>query len=413
MPDISQKVIAPFGTPLADGRAVGIDLNSFVMRLLLFEHYTIETVMLKDVAKLSRAFGVDGLIELLKSGIVSIHMDALTTGQMNREDPLRGNASFPTVGSFGGEFLPLMHYDPVILNMADRQHYIHQCLTNLTATKAPAKKFKQLKNATLDALTEVPSIDGPSNLWASNALMQNNAVITQITESKLREMYGKQLTPSAFDFNFRRSGEYGYAVESNFQQVFGLTEMEVHKLFEAVILATGGFYQRLAIMQAYESIAWFNETDAKVLDAELKVAAQLTKSNTAEASMVRVLELKELPVLEEGSHINITALMNLRNSKECKEFREWLKSSTDKSDEAIKHELTSFKAAFANFLNTGTTRVARFVLNTALSAKMPVAGIAIDVGQQFIIDKILPANGPIAFINNKLPPIWTDNPYKS
>jgi len=339
-------------------------------------------------------------------------MDALTMGQINREDPLRNNESFPTVGRFGGEFLPYMHFDPVVTNIADRDEYIRQCLPNLMSGNVPRRSLDRLKNAVIDNLSDIPNIEGEAYVWMREALSSQNGVATQVLANILKQKHGLNLIPSNFQYSITNSGQSGYAATSNFKEIFQLSESEEHKVFEATVLGVGGFYQRLGMMKGYEAIAWFSDADSQVLDAEMKIAADLVNSRNEEARMLRILELRELPALGPDSLVSADALMNLRNSTECRQFREWLKTSDNKSDDEIREELRSFRVAFSNFLNATSTRVARFVLNNAVSAHAPGGGIVLDGAQQFVLDKIFPANGPVSFINNKLPPLWKNDPWR-
>jgi hypothetical protein len=90
----------------------------------------------------------------------------------------------------------------------------------------------------------------------------------------------------------------------------------------------------------------------------------------------------------------------------------WLSTSDAKSDDDIKQELRSFRAAFSRVLHSNLTRAIRFILPNTISLN-PIAGMATQAADQFIFKKLLPANGPIAFINNKLPPVWRNNPYRN
>ena len=107
--DISKNILAPFATSLTnDGADLVIDVNAFVMRLLLFDKYNIETSMFRDMVMLINTFEVQGLIDLLDSGVVSLYADPLSYGQFNREDPLKRKYLVPNRGAWWRRFFAII-----------------------------------------------------------------------------------------------------------------------------------------------------------------------------------------------------------------------------------------------------------------------------------------------------------------
>lgn len=406
---ISQQVFAPLATTTNDGRDIVTDVNSFILRILLFDTYIIESSMLRDLAQLAAVFGADGLTDIINSGAVRIHIDALSIGQAEREFD---GQKFPieTLNSPG--LLPLLHYEPLVINMADRSSYVHRALENLRLPRVGKKTVSKLQNAVTDKLTVPPEHNPKSLLWSRESLLSNNELVALALEQALLEKHNANLVPTAFNFEFKKNGNNGYVVTTNMGRLFGLSAYDEHKLFEAVVLKVTGFYQRISLMNAYESIAWFSDVDARLLDAEIKLKLNEYDSSNQERRFTRILNIVGLPMILPSDQVSANSLLRLRVTKECKDFRAWLSTSDAKSDNDIKRELGSFKAAFSAILHSGTTRAIRFILPNALGLS-PVASIATQSVDHFIVEKLLPTNGPIAFINNKLPPVWLNDPYKN
>ena len=72
-----------------------VDLAAIVTRLLLFDHYVIDSSRLREFPALINAFGVNGVEALLDSGCVEILCDARTLDR-------RGNLQFSTTGNDAG-----------------------------------------------------------------------------------------------------------------------------------------------------------------------------------------------------------------------------------------------------------------------------------------------------------------------
>ena len=166
-------------------------------------------------------------------------------------------------------------------------------------------------------------------------------------------------------------------------------------------------------MKEYDSIAWFGDQDSKLMTLEVERIAININSKAQEDRLTRVIELAGLPKLIDIKTLNAHTLINLRNSRECIEFREWLKTSDAKTDQDIKDEIKSYTTAFKNMLGKFQIKLARFALTTSVGAATslnPLVGVAVGAADQFLVDRLIKRNSPIWFINNELPKLY--DPYK-
>jgi hypothetical protein len=79
--DIRQRLIAPFASVSHPGDIISVDLAEFVLRLILFEKYIVQSVRLREFPQLLQAFGLAAVHELLASGAINILCEALTLGK--------------------------------------------------------------------------------------------------------------------------------------------------------------------------------------------------------------------------------------------------------------------------------------------------------------------------------------------
>jgi hypothetical protein len=102
--------------------------------------------------------------------------------------------------------------------------------------------------------------------------------------------------------------------------------------------------------------------------------------------------------------VNVAKLLEVRDSAECQEFRTWLRTLDEKSDEEIKNRVDSFRAKVSEAMKSGPGRVVRFGV-VAGSSLIPGAGVVVSPGlgilDTFVIDKILGDPGPAAFLSHE------------
>src|SRR5438270_6947953 len=82
--EIRQRLIAPFATISYPGEIVSVDLGVFVLRLILFEQYLVQSIRLQEFPELIRAFGFPAVQELLASDAIKIRCEGLTIGQVGQ-----------------------------------------------------------------------------------------------------------------------------------------------------------------------------------------------------------------------------------------------------------------------------------------------------------------------------------------
>lgn len=397
---MDNKIFAPAAKSQND--RVVLDLNGFVTRLLLFDHYTLDSILMRDLAQMVGVFGVEGLRDLLSTGIISIHSSPLTIGQI--ETKLENEEYGRPVKSNHEEFLPYNHFDPVHVDISDRRDYIGHGLREINKLGFPGKRTAGLKAEILDKLTELPNLYGDIVLMHEALNLGGGVARTGIINAATERSHKiPEALESNLEFQFSVGEDNVISASTNLQSLLGIGEYEEHKILERTVLAIGGFYQRLGLMKGYDSIAWFSDNDSLLFEAEMQRIATDIRSNTQEARMSRVLELRGLPSLTEDSILDVNRIMKMRDSSECRDFREWLKTNDAKSDADIHREITSFYTAFANSFGTAQSRVARFALSTVVANTNPPLGLVLGIMDQFVVDRVLKRNGPIWFLNNELP----------
>src|ERR1700692_2054528 len=102
----------------------GVDVDTLLRRLLLFDSVVIKSVRLREVPYLIRAFGVSGFLSLLNSGVLKVSCEfTFLVGDVKTN---------------GIRQLPLFHYDFGIADAYQREHILKQelsCLQGISVLK--------------------------------------------------------------------------------------------------------------------------------------------------------------------------------------------------------------------------------------------------------------------------------------
>ena len=132
-------------------------------------------------------------------------------------------------------------------------------------------------------------------------------------------------------------------------------------------------------------------------------------SRPLEEKFQKAIEISNLASINNFQNVQIDAekLLEVRDSRECKQFREWLSTVKDIDDELPEH-CNAFNSKLGKFIRSTTGKSLRFAISTAAGffpggiAFGPTVG-AIDT---FLLEKIIPAPGPLSFISNLYPSIY-------
>lgn len=99
----------------------------------------------------------------------------------------------------------------------------------------------------------------------------------------------------------------------------------------------------------------------------------------------------------------------MRESAECREFREWLVSLDEVSDAQIKEMADSVKNRIASIVGSTGGRVMRFVATTGIGLIPPIgpiAGVVAGAVDAFLVDRVLSKSGVVAFLSETYPSLF-------
>jgi hypothetical protein len=387
---------------------VDADVGSILRRLLLFDKYTLDSIRLLEIPAIVRRLGIDGTIALLRSGSLRLYLGAFSVAQVGHATILKSRAKKGA--------LPKGKYSFQIVEPHDRREYLRGCFRKTIDTiPIPLKKRILLKNVILDALEPVPLDIGTNTLTQLHRdLRIGNPTLVTSVQNQLKKKFGEEIDVSKLIVRLEPLDEEDYATNSNLEELFGLNLEDRHKIVERAALDLAGVNKRLAEMCAFNAISGFRIEDLPIFEQKTEFLFNLIDPNKQEARATRLFEIADLPDFRDvgiNYSIDVLKFLEVRNSKECIEFRSWLTSIDTKNKKEIKDVVRDFKAHVAIRLNSPTGRTLRFLAQEALGIFTgaglllgPAAG-ALDA---FIIDRVFKESSIVTFVSKLYPALFEE-----
>ncbi len=172
------------------------------------------------------------------------------------------------------------------------------------------------------------------------------------------------------------------------------------------------FNKKIEQMKRHNALATFNEDDLPLLDDKLDFLIREVNPEAQRDRLRRVLTITGMPDIERAAgdgSLKIPRLLEVRESRECREFREWLSSVDSASDRDIQDRFGSLKARLSVLAHGTLGKTVRWLSSTALGSVPPIGpvlGAAAGLLDTFLVDKVLPENGPVTFLRKEYPSVF-------
>lgn len=399
--EIRDRILAGVATPDSNGDTVTTDVTTLVHRLVLFEEVLLDSIRLKEIPALVRAFGPDGLELLLETGALRIACEALTLGQTGQLVALQSRVE--------KGLLPLGSYSFALVQYHDRREYLHGCLQEVhRAEGLSLKRAIRLKRNLVARILPTPDVAGVEAALIHDVVGNRNLVQRALQMALARERNVEIPAPD-LRVAVHQLDESDIRVETNLQPLLSLDLPAEHEIVMRALLGVGGLNLRIANMQAREAVAALDEDELPLLDDKLSFLVRDVLPNEQERRFERVISLTDLvePDLTEPRSVNVERLLDIRSSAEVREFRHWLRSSDGLSDDALKELLPGVRERLATAVRGRAGRAARFAVSTGAGlAAGDVSGTGVGAIDSFLLDRLLPRPGPLAWLSLTYPSVF-------
>lgn len=400
-----QRVIGPAAEFLPGQDEVRVDFGALLRRLVLFDTFILDSTRLKEVPYLVAALGYEGTIELLSSGCLRFYCSGITVGQI-------GQSTLEERLAKG--LLPLGSYSFAVIRQHNYQEYVSTCFRKLPKMPGVSEKqFIKLKGAVAAVLEAPPQRAGEETLsQLKQDLMTNSPAIKPLVARSLRDQFGIRADAGEFQLTAHQIDGSDFRTVTDIGERYGLDVQQVHNAVERALLALGGLNQTIEEMKTYSALSGFLEDEISVFSHRLNFLVEAISPGAQEHRMERVLTIKGMGDVDPAEgiiNVDVHKLLEIRQSRECQEFREWLRNTDTASDAEIQEMVTGLNARLSSIFHGRVSRTIRFLLGAAtdfVSGVPPGSGLATGILDSFLFEKVIPRKGPVVFINNLYPSIF-------
>jgi hypothetical protein len=401
--DITRRLIGTSGIISESQGLFGVDLNGIIRRLILFDTYILKTIRLQEFPFLVAEVGFSGTMQLLESPAFEIECESVTLAQTGQLGILEYRAR--------KGILPPLAYSVSGIDSADRKKYVHDCLEPLH--QIPGLTHKQvvkLKRAIVDKMVRLP--DGFVQRIASQAtadVLNKQHLMKRSVEMAIRKVL--KVDPPEFSISIHPIDSEDIRVQTDLMRQMEIDLQTAHKVVEQGVMALGGLSYRLAEMDAYSALSGFTDSDLPLVDEQLKFLLRISPE-VKERPFRRVVEIAGFPDFGPAifeKRVNIERLLEVRESDECRQFREWLPTIEGASNAEIKERISSLRGRLGNAIQSNPGKAIRLLATTGIgSIPMigPLAGFAAGFVDTFLLEKMLPKSGVIAFLSSLYPSVF-------
>lgn len=294
--DPRDRTLGPIATESPDDREiVVVDFGDLLRKLILSEQVILESNRFKEIPLLVQKFGYDGVTELLLSGRIRIHSDALTFGDVG--DMAIGDRGQP---------LPLGSYAFAIVRIADQKEYMHgnlQCIDDAPGLKG--RQGQKLRKLVADTTTTPPESKGQlASEQLDRDLETNASVLKRSVALAARREYGRQIQPHEFELRIERISEQDWRTETNLGERARLTPERVDKVVQRGLLAVGGLNLRIEYMERYSAMTGFRADELSIMEDKLDFLARRFDPDIQEERFERVIDLIGLPDVDASPDVH-------------------------------------------------------------------------------------------------------------
>lgn len=380
-----------------------LDMSAFLHRLLLFDEYILESHLLQEFQHVVRAFGARDVEDALDRGALRIRSQALTVAQTAQSD-LAGNRP-----------QGILSYSFARLNDADFDEAFHRNLTAIDAIPGLLfKDAKSLRRSIADRWVRpvVATVDD-AIVCLCHDMDSNAPRFVAAIRLALQQLYGRTWSDNlSLEVEFTRDGLHRVC-RSNLPQLFNLNPIEHHRVVERALLTCAGLEQRLQDLRHHDAVFGMRSDEVELFDSRIRALWLMASPGEPERQMNRVLQLKGLPDIDaavRSGAISLKAVLEIRETEECRLFRQWLRDTSHLSDDDVIRVLDSLGGRLSQLAhgNVGKTiRLAASTLVGVIPVVGPLLGAAVSAVDTFLLEKIFPRNGVLHFVGVQYPSLFS------
>jgi hypothetical protein len=341
---------------------------------------------------LTESFDQSGILTLFRTDALKMYYDTFTIGQTGQ---VRADLNFHD----NNARLPLCSYSFSEVRLANQEHQFENAYKALSPALQDAIKANRI----------ISPADFKSEAFGGfyDDIKRNPLVL----EAGVRhDLHTRGIKPKKLKLKVEETEPEDFRVENNLAFEYGITEQMAHRIIERAILADADLNLRLVQMKACEAISGIREKDLPVLQAKFGAAANLIQTSDGEKQFDRVAKITGLQAPVFGrAKVDAEKLLKVRESDECRAFRDWLFNTSSLSDKEVKDRVRGLNARIRHAMNSIPGKTVRFLVSTGLSFiphSAGLVGLGASVIDTFILERLLPRDAIVAFLSDLYPSVF-------
>lgn len=416
---IRDRIIDRCLRPGPSGRGLVWDTDTSLTNLLLFENLvTYESLLGYVVPNAVRLLGYDGVVSLLDENALRFNLCDLFSANLTPNGPSDTFAITP-VDEY--EWRPGVYRVANISQQspASALEYLSSSLAD--ASQLTKRRTSKLVDAVSAHLAIPPKNFGLVSTFQTYAeVLRDSSDLRRAVAAWISQTGGAVVTPNDVELSVAVETAWGddelvigeLRIESNLERKLGLSALEARYAVGEGLLALCRLNARIETMEACDAIFGIRDDESEFVDTKLEFLAREYLPEAQAERFHRVLTIFNLPqmgpAMDDG-RLNMHKFLKLRNSEECRQFRTWLRNLDDSTEVEIKERVDSLRARAGNILHNNEGKAARFIVVNGISF-VPLVGPAVSIAlsglDEFMVDKVLPESGPVAFLSSRYPSIF-------
>jgi hypothetical protein len=403
--DTHARVVGPIARRTGK-RRVEVDFGDLVRKLVVCEHFILESESFLELPLLVRKFGYDGVCQLFKSGLVEIFSEVAGIGFS--PDGL-------TIG---------LHR--IISLQGDEEEHMQHCFDLLREIPGlSARQARRLEATVAEALA------GPARQPRGTALAKVHADVesgSPVVKAAIAQVLSRRgpvaiapddfsltMAPTRYHGNVRGPVKYWTVLDAHTDlgEVLGLSPRETHNCVEAGLSVIGNLNERIELMERFDAVTGFQSSEVPLFDQKLDFLVRGLDPAVSEERLSRVVEIADLPDVDpdpDVHDVDLVRLVEIAQSEDAREFRNWLRGVDGMSDSEIRDQVGGLRDTVRTAIRSPSGRVVRFCVTAGmhlLPAVGLVAGPAAEAMDRFLLERLVSKPGPTAFVDHLYPSVFT------
>jgi hypothetical protein len=386
----------------------GFDLSTFIQRLLIFDRYILHTHRLREIQVLIEKFGYDPVKTLLKSRSIKLLFGAVFFMHFDNEAPhfIDDGNGMTRIGSF--------HFG---IGRLDAKDAVSRELPSLNKISGlNQRQVIKLKESIGAKLVYYDKTVGDVSLGQFNDDLARNAYITNVL-SAVATVTGwitnRRIDPHSFVLRTVQIGPSTYEIITNIHTVHALSQQDTIRALKGGLLMIGELNRLIENMNIFQAMTAIRDEELPLLQEKLSFLANQINPEFQLQRFQRVLRIVGFPDLDEprSEKVDLEKLLEIRESRECKEFRTWLWNAGEATDEEIYDQFSGLRNKLSLWAHGNVGKSLRWAGSTGIGL-IPVVGnvtsAVLGLLDSFLLERLLPQSGPVIFLNKQYPSLFSE-----